>query len=63
MVFGMPKVSVDIEIEDWLLIQLSLEAHRQNITLNQLIVNILTEAVKKYGENENCQSNENNFTT
>lgn len=40
------KVTIDIELEDDLLIQLSLLAHERNITLNQLIQDILKEYLK-----------------
>ena len=39
------RVTVEIELEDELLFQLMLLAHKQDITLNALIENILREYI------------------
>ena len=35
--------SIRIELPDWDILKLALEAHIENITLNQYIINIITE--------------------
>ena len=44
---GENMVDVEIEIEDDLLLKLMLEAHKQDITLNQLVENILRKELYK----------------
>lgn len=39
-------IEVNIEIEDYLLLQLCLMAHKRNMTLNDFIVFILKEQMK-----------------
>lgn len=41
-------VEVEIELPDETLMALALEAHRQDITLNQLILNILEESLQTH---------------
>jgi len=43
----MAKVDVEIDIEDDLLFKLMLEAHKRDITLNQLVEDILRKALEK----------------
>jgi len=40
-------VSVEIELDNDLLLQLALMAHRKDITLNQLIIDILKKEVER----------------
>ncbi len=42
------RETIEIEIEQELLYQLMLRAHEQDITLNQLIENILREYIDQY---------------
>jgi predicted HicB family RNase H-like nuclease len=42
------RETIEIEIEEELLYQLMLRAHEQDITLNQLIENILREYIDQY---------------
>ena len=38
---------IELELNSELFLEICLEAHKQNITLNKLITNILEECVKK----------------
>jgi hypothetical protein len=40
------KTTIELDLEDDLLFQLMLMAHEQDITLNQLVENILREFIK-----------------
>jgi len=44
--------TIEIELDTDILLRLALLAHEQDITLNQLIINILKKAVDYY-ENQN----------
>jgi len=44
---------ITITLPDNVIFQLALIAHEQDITLNQLLINILEERLKQYGYNEN----------
>lgn len=46
-------VSVEIELDNDLLLQLALMAHRKDITLNQLIIDILKKEVERLEEQNN----------
>lgn len=54
------KVDVEIDIDDELLLQLFMRAHEQNITLNQLVENLLTEFIKEHKEQENGTNSKTN---
>jgi len=51
--------TITIELEAEVILSLALLAHEQDITLNQLITNILIEKLKDY---ENSKSNEDNIS-
>lgn len=42
------RVTIEIDLDDDLLIQLCMMAHKQDITLNQLVENILWETIRKH---------------
>jgi predicted HicB family RNase H-like nuclease len=46
------KTTIELDLEDDLLFQLMLMAHEQDITLNQLVENILREFIKKEEANK-----------
>ena len=41
------KVDMELDLEDDLLFELMIRAHQQDITLNQLIENILTRVIEE----------------
>jgi predicted HicB family RNase H-like nuclease len=41
------RVSIELDLENDLLFELMLQAHKQDITLNQLVENILREFIEK----------------
>lgn len=41
------KVDMELDLEDDLLFELMIRAHQQDITLNQLIQNILTRVIEE----------------
>ncbi len=40
-------VTVTVELEDWVILALALEAHRRDMKLNDYIVELLEKAVKE----------------
>lgn len=41
------KVDIELDLEDDLLFELMIRAHQQDITLNQMIENILTRVIEE----------------
>jgi predicted HicB family RNase H-like nuclease len=45
------RVSVDIDIDDDVILQLALEAHKRDITLNKMVEIILQEVIDRHKVN------------
>lgn len=45
-------VDVELELDNDVIVQLALEAHRRDVTLNQLLNDILREMVEKEDEDD-----------
>lgn len=46
------RIEVPLELEDDLLLQLAMEAHKRDITLNKMVEIVLQEAIAKYHKGE-----------